>query len=158
MAGKAHNSLNVFKKPLYLFSKEPMTGFYRNGYCDVGEEDGGNHSLLSRMIFLDFTASRGNDLRGIGLRAGCKWCLCASRWKEALDYANQQGKESDSVVPKVHLHATSERALNVVDIKDLKRYAAESEVGNASNVAQSRKGGKIRDRTELAEKGEMTGR
>lgn len=47
------------------------------------------------------------------------------------------------MVPKVHLHATSERALNVVDIKDLKRYAAESEVGNASNVAQSRKGGRL---------------
>lgn len=65
------------------------------------------------------------------------------------------------MVPKVHLHATSERALDVVDIKDLKRYAAESEVGNASNVAQSRKGGmggKIGERSELAGKGEMTGR
>lgn len=25
--------------------------------------------------FLDFTASRGNNLRSIGLTAGCKWCL-----------------------------------------------------------------------------------
>jgi len=43
----------------------------------------------------------------------------------------------------------------------LKKYAAEGEVGNASNVAQSRKGGMggaIRERTELAGKGEMTGR
>jgi uncharacterized protein len=64
-------------------------------------------------------------------------------------------------VPKVHLHATSEKALEVVEMRDLKKYAAEGEVGNASNVAQSRKGGMggaIRERTELAGKGEMTGR
>jgi hypothetical protein len=64
-------------------------------------------------------------------------------------------------VPKVHLHATSEKALEVVEMRDLKKYAAESEVGNASNVAQSRKGGMggaIKERTELAGKGEMTGR
>ena len=64
-------------------------------------------------------------------------------------------------MPKVHLHATSEKALEVVEMRDLKKYAAEGEVGNASNVAQSRKGGMggaIRERTELAGKGEMTGR
>jgi len=64
-------------------------------------------------------------------------------------------------VPKVHLHATSEKALEVVEMRDLKKYAAEGEVGNASNVAQSRKGGMggaIKERTELAGKGEMTGR
>ena len=64
-------------------------------------------------------------------------------------------------MPKVHLHATSEKALEVVEMRDLKKYAAEGEVGNASNVAQSRKGGMggaIRERTELAGRGEMTGR
>jgi hypothetical protein len=65
------------------------------------------------------------------------------------------------VVPKVHLHATSEKALDLVSIEDLKNHAAEPEVGNASNVAQSRKGGMggaIKERTELANKGEMTRR
>ncbi|CAL3972927.1 unnamed protein product, partial [Diplocarpon coronariae] len=62
--------------------------------------------------FLDFTASRGNNLRAIGLTAGCKWCLCAARWKEAVEYASSSAeKDGDlakgSVVPKVHLHATS---------------------------------------------------
>jgi uncharacterized protein (DUF2237 family) len=33
------------KKPLGLFSTDPMTGFYRNGYCDVGPEDHGNHAI-----------------------------------------------------------------------------------------------------------------
>ena len=35
----------VYKKPLGLFSKSPMTGFYRDGYCRVGPEDSGNHSV-----------------------------------------------------------------------------------------------------------------
>jgi hypothetical protein len=64
-------------------------------------------------------------------------------------------------VPKVHLHATSERALDVVSMEELKSHAAEMEVGNASMVAQSRKGGMggaIKERTELAGRGEMTGR
>lgn len=79
-----------------------------------------------------------------------------------LDHASQQTDQaSENVVPKVHLHATSEKALDVVNMKDLKKYAAEPEVGNASNVAQSRKGGMggaIKERTELANKEEMTGR
>jgi 16S rRNA U1498 N3-methylase RsmE len=81
------------------------------------------------------------------------------QWKEALEHAKEQG--SESVVPKVHLHATSEKALDVVSLQDLKKHTMESEVGNVSNVAQSRKGGMggaIRERTELAGKGEMTGR
>lgn len=121
-----HNALNVFKKPLAIFSKEPLTGFYRDGYCRVGAEDGGNHAvagtihLLSSYLpiqyinfhwlmygmwyvgvltkeFLDFSASRGNNLRSIGLEPGCKWCLCTARWKEAVDAA--KGPD-DPVVPK----------------------------------------------------------
>jgi uncharacterized protein (DUF2237 family) len=85
--------------------------------------------------FLDFTASRGNNLRSIGLTAGCKWCLCAARWKEALSYANsEEGKAKEGIVPKVHLHATHERALDVVDLQELRRHAAEGEVGNARYV------------------------
>jgi uncharacterized protein (DUF2237 family) len=79
-----------------------MTGWLRDGYCRVTKEDLGNHSIAgephSRLIlhmsdsstaimtdkFLDFSASRGNDLRAAGLKDGCRWCLCASRWKEAL--------------------------------------------------------------------------
>lgn len=48
--------------------------------------------------FLDFSASRGNDLRKqAGLKGGQKWCLCANRWKEAFDA--RKGDE-DPVVPK----------------------------------------------------------
>lgn len=47
--------------------------------------------------FLDFSASRGNNLRSIGLEPGCKWCLCTTRWKEAAD---ARKSDDDPVVPK----------------------------------------------------------
>lgn len=47
--------------------------------------------------FLDFSASRGNNLRSIGLEPGCKWCLCTARWKEALD---ARKGDNDPIVPK----------------------------------------------------------
>lgn len=76
-------SLNVLKTPLALHSTSPMTGFLRNGYCEVPASDHGNHSIAAQVTdeFLDFSASRGNDLRkGIqGMKGGCKWCLCVSR-------------------------------------------------------------------------------
>ena len=74
--------------------------------------------------FLDFTASRGNDLRQVGLTDGCKWCLCASRWLEALRAANSP---DDRVVPKVFLNATNEKALEIVHMEDLKIHALDKE-------------------------------
>jgi len=116
----------VLKGPLALFSKEPMTGFYRNGYCDVGPDDTGNHAVAATVTdsFLDFSASRGNNLRSIGLTGGCKWCLCGSRWKEAMLAAKNH---ADPVVPKVDLRATHERALDSVRMEDLKRFAVKEE-------------------------------
>ncbi|KAI9761319.1 MAG: hypothetical protein M4579_001109 [Chaenotheca gracillima] len=134
MAGKTPTkSLNVYQKPLRLFSKGPPTGpvgFYRNGYCDVGPEDTGNHSVAAEVTdeFLEYSASQGNDLRTIGLKGGCKWCLCASRWKEA--FAARTG-DQDPVVPKVYLHATHEKALDSIEWKDLKKFAAEGEASSA---------------------------
>lgn len=50
--------------------------------------------------FLDFTASRGNNLQSIGLTAGCKWCLYAGRWKEALDAESKNKDLPKDVVSK----------------------------------------------------------
>ncbi|TGO30625.1 hypothetical protein BPAE_0004g00830 [Botrytis paeoniae] len=159
--GKAHKSLNVFNKPLGQFAKG--TGYYRNGQCDVGPDDTGNHSVAATLTdsFLDFSASRGNNLRDIGLTGGKKWCLCASRWKEAMEAA--KNSRDENLVPKVHLHATHERALDAISLEDLKKYAAEPEAANASTVPQSRKGNNLpggvptKERTELAGTDEMTG-
>ena len=71
--------------------------------------------------FLEFSRSRGNDLVTPrpefdfpGLRPGDRWCLCAQRWREALDAG---------VAPRVILGATHEAALTLVSIEDLKRHA-----------------------------------
>ena len=73
----ASRSLSVLRTPLALHSTSPMTGFTRTGRCEVPPSDFGNHSVAAEVSdkFLDFTASRGNDLRSAGLTAGCKWCL-----------------------------------------------------------------------------------
>ncbi|KAA6415488.1 MAG: hypothetical protein FRX48_00203 [Lasallia pustulata] len=129
MATKPSNhNLNVLKKPLALFSKQPLTGYYRDGYCRTGSEDKGNHAVAGVVTneFLDFSASRGNDLRSIGLTGGCKWCLCTNRWKEAFD---ARKGDDDPIVPKVFLHATDESALsNGIGMDDLKKFAAEGEI------------------------------
>ncbi|CAF9920398.1 hypothetical protein IMSHALPRED_004872 [Imshaugia aleurites] len=131
----SNNNLNVLKKPLALFSQKPMTGFYRDGYCRVGPEDGGNHAVAGVLTkeFLDFSASRGNNLRSIGLEPGCKWCLCTARWKEAMDAAKGH---DDPVVPKVFLHATDQSALqNGITMEALKKFAAEPEAaGGGGNL------------------------
>jgi len=71
--------------------------------------------------FLAFSKARGNDLStpvpeiGFpGLKPGDRWCLCAARWKEALD----AGK-----APRVVLRATHAEALQYVSLADLKRHA-----------------------------------
>ncbi|KAI4845189.1 hypothetical protein E4T44_05755 [Aureobasidium sp. EXF-8845] len=106
--------------------ERPMTGFMRNGYCEVPASDAGNHSIAAEVTdeFLKFSAERGNDLRQIGLKGGCKWCLCVSRWKEAFD---ARGKEGDKIVPKIFLNATNEKALDKVSLDDLKKFAVDKE-------------------------------
>ena len=108
---------NVLGTALATCSTDPMTGYYRDGCCNTGPTDTGRHVVCARMTadFLEFTKSRGNDLstpRGgfPGLRPGDRWCLCATRWKEALDAGH---------APPVVLDATSEAALRYVTIEEL---------------------------------------
>ena len=113
----------VLNQPLALHGTRPLTGFLRTGYCEAPQSDYGNHSIAGIVSneFLDFSASRGNDLRSAGLTGGCKWCLCVSRWKEAFD---ARKSDTDPVVPRVVLKATNERALEGVKLDDLRKFAA----------------------------------
>ena len=119
------STLNVLGEPLQSCSMQPMTGFYRNGCCDTGEGDNGVHVVCAVMTeqFLEFSRMKGNDLStplpqyGFpGVRPGDRWCLCVSRWKEALDAG---------VAPQVNLAATHLSALEWVDLADLKAHASE---------------------------------
>ena len=117
------DQLNVFGEPVETCSMRPMTGFYRSGCCHTGPDDFGIHTVCVEVSedFLAFSKSRGNDLStpmpefGFpGLEPGDRWCLCAARWKEAMDAG---------MAPRVVLTATHERTLEVVSLEELKPYA-----------------------------------
>ncbi len=114
---------NVFGEPIETCSDRPLTGFYRTGCCETGPDDHGVHTVcvLATAEFLAFSKMRGNDLStplpefGFpGLEPGDRWCLCAARWKEALDAG---------MAPRVVLRATHEATLEIVPLEELKRYA-----------------------------------
>jgi uncharacterized protein len=114
---------NVFGEPLAPCSMDPLTGFTRTGSCETRPQDLGSHTVCVQVTadFLEFTQSRGNDLSTPvpaldfpGLLPGDRWCLCAARWREALEAGR---------APRVILRATHERALEVVALEDLKPYA-----------------------------------
>lgn len=114
---------NVLGTELKSCCTDPMTGFYRDGFCRTGYEDSGLHLVCALMTdeFLEFSSSRGNDLSTPvpeydfpGLVAGDKWCLCVTRWKEALEAG---------IAPQVDLEATHISALEFVELDELKKHA-----------------------------------
>ncbi|HEY9762858.1 MAG TPA: DUF2237 domain-containing protein [Trichocoleus sp.] len=115
---------NVLGGELECCCTSPMTGFYRDGFCSTGGGDVGAHVVCAQVTaeFLAFTKARGNDLSTPvpafsfpGLKPGDRWCLCASRWKEALDAG---------AAPPVVLEATHALALEYVSLDELKQHAA----------------------------------
>lgn len=118
---------NVLGSPLQTCSLSPLTGFFRTGCCDTGVDDLGLHIVCTEVTaeFLEFSQQRGNDLSTPmpefafpGLQPGDRWCLCVTRWKEALEAG---------VAPLVNLEATHMSALEFVDLEDLQRHAVPSE-------------------------------
>jgi uncharacterized protein len=112
--------LNVLGQPLALASIDPLTGYYRNGYCQTDINDRGLHVVAAIVTdeFLQYSKQKGNDLitpypesNFPGLKAGDVWCLCVMRWKEALDAG---------VAPPVVLEATNIKALQFVSLDQLK--------------------------------------
>jgi uncharacterized protein (DUF2237 family) len=114
---------NVLGMPLRACCMQPITGFTRNGFCELYSKDHGRHTVCVMITdaFLAFTKSKGNDLstpvpeyQFPGLKHGDKWCLCALRWKEAYD-AN--------AAPKIIISATHKSVLEIIDLEILKHYA-----------------------------------
>jgi uncharacterized protein (DUF2237 family) len=122
-ARPSESGRSVFGRPLESCNERPKTGFFRDGCCNTSPEDRGAHVVCAQMTeeFLAFSRARGNDLSRpapqagfTGLRPGDRWCLCAERWKEALEAG---------CAPPVFLASTHERALDYVSFDQLKRYA-----------------------------------
>ena len=83
------SDMNILDKPLQICGKNPMTGYFRDGYCKTDSSDEGTHTVCSEVDdeFLEFTKSKGNDLSF--LKSGDRWCLCTKRWKEAYDEGDE---------------------------------------------------------------------
>ena len=117
--------LNVYGEEIKECSCSPMTGFFRTGCCETSDQDQGSHTVCTVLTdkFLEFSFKQGNDLvtpvpaaSFPGLVAGDHWCLCAPRWQEALEHG---------CAPMVVLSSTHEKALEYIDLIDLKKYAVD---------------------------------
>ena len=117
---------NVLGGELRPCSMDPVTGFFRNGCCETGPHDYGMHTVCAVMTaeFLAYSRAAGNDLSTprpeigfAGLKPGDRWCLCAPRWKEALDA---------DAAPKVVLESTHEETLAIVPLGVLKDHAVKA--------------------------------
>jgi hypothetical protein len=114
---------NVLGGPLRRCGSSPRTGFYRDNCCRTGPEDRGRHTVCVRVTaeFLAYSQAAGNDLStplpevGFpGLKPGDRWCLCASRWKQAYDAEK---------APTVFLEATEVSTLGLVPLDALLAHA-----------------------------------
>jgi uncharacterized protein (DUF2237 family) len=115
--------LNVFGEALQPCSSNPLTGFFRTGYCAAGPDGAAQHLICIEASeeFLAYSQSVGNDLMTPmpaysfpGLKAGDRWCLVAMRWKQA----HEAGK-----APRVHLRATNQAVLELIPFETLRAYA-----------------------------------
>lgn len=119
------DAINVLGEVLRVCGEDPITGFYRDGYCNTCAEDVGSHTVCIEVSekFLQYSRFKGNDLStpipefGFkGLKPDDSWCLCAARWLEAY---------KDKMAPRVHLLSTHKKALEIVSIDLLKEYAVD---------------------------------
>ena len=121
------NPLNVFGKPIEPCSKNPLTGFYRDGCCTTGVDDIGLHTvcIIADAEFLEFSKRAGNDLSTPrpefmfpGVKPGQQWCLCALRWKEAYEAG---------MAPSLVLEATNQDVLKYIPFEWLLEFKVQAE-------------------------------
>ena len=114
-----YDSLNINDEQLERCTSENSdkpTGYYRDGYCNTGENDQGTHTVCAKVTdeFLEYTSSLGNDLitsRGEsfkGLEENDYWCLCAIRWRQAYE-------EDPNLAPEIKIESTHEKTLEFID-------------------------------------------
>lgn len=116
------SAMNVLGTELVPCSYDPLTGYFRDGCCNTDESDLGSHLVCVKVTsdFLAFSAAKGNDLvtprpeyRFAGLKPGDRWCLCANRWREALEAG---------FAPPVILESTHLKALEFVTRAQLEKH------------------------------------
>lgn len=114
---------NILGTDLEDCSRDPLTGFFRDGCCNTCADDTGMHTICAVMTeeFLVYSKSMGNDLttprpefQFPGLQPGDRWCVCLGRWVEALE---------GNCAPPVVLEATHASVSEFVDIETLFQHA-----------------------------------
>lgn len=114
---------NVLGEALAPCSSDPLTGFFRTGYCAAGPDRAATHLVCieASEAFLAYSQSVGNDLTTPmpqfafpGLAAGNRWCLIAQRWLQAYEAGH---------APRVFLRSTNREVLGFVPLELLKTYA-----------------------------------
>ena len=100
------SSKNVLGTELVPCSYDPLTGYFRDGCCNTDDSDRGSHLVCVRVTPLP-------QHRFAGLKPGDRWCLCANRWREALEVG---------AAPPVILESTHLNALAFVTIEQLEKH------------------------------------
>ena len=115
--------ISIFGDKIEACCHDPVTGYFRDGFCNTDEHDFGSHVVCAEITedFLIFSKAMGNDLSTPrpefncpGLKEGDRWCLCALRWKEAYDAG---------VAPRVYLESCHLNALSYVTKDQLEEFA-----------------------------------
>ncbi len=118
-------AVNVLGELLEACGSQPVTGYFRDGYCNTCKDDVGSHTVCVEVSreFLEYSRFKGNDLSTpmpefgfAGLRPGDSWCLCAARWLEA---------EKENMAPRVHLMRTHKKALEIISMEILRAHAVD---------------------------------
>jgi len=113
---------NILGADLQSCCTDPVTGFFRDGFCNTDHRDHGTHVVCAVVTdaFLEFSRERGNDLitprpdyQFPGLKDGDGWCLCALRWKEA---------HAAGCAPPIRPASTHEKALEIIPLHVLEPY------------------------------------
>ena len=114
---------NVLGEKLEECSKDPLTGWFRDGCCNTDKNDHGHHTVCVKVNneFLNWSKETGNDLItphsefGFpGLKDGDSWCVCASTYAQSID---------DGTACKVYLKKTNKKTLEIISLEKLKKYA-----------------------------------
>lgn len=130
VAGDQFQQKNIVGGNLQPCSFHPKTGYFRDGFCHTCQQDTGSHTVCVRVTeeFLSYSKKIGNDLSTpypeygfAGLKPGDTWCLCASRWSDALRAGS---------APEVVVAATHEKALGICDFTELMRNASPEPIGD----------------------------
>ena len=114
---------NVLGENLETCSKNPLTGWFRDGCCNTDENDVGVHTVCVKVSkeFLERCKQAGNDLItphpefGFpGLKDGDNWCVCASWYDKAV---------KAGISCPIYLKKTHENTLKLIPIETLKKFA-----------------------------------